>query len=403
MKSIRYIFAVLLCFSSSIAIAQWTQKNHYPGGLIDQGYTDAVVEFTIGDTVYIGGGSAGDTCFYKFDPTSNQWTAKHAIPPRAFGVSFTIGSKGYMALGQSDPTNAGQASVTNDLWQYDPTTDQWTKEANFPGKARDAAFAFVVGNKAYVGGGTDTGYNVYRDFYSYDPSINKWDTLGFLPDYLYFNSTFVIGNYGYVATGVETTNEISSMWQYDPSKDSWNQMSAFPGAPRESAVAFALNGMGYLGLGQSEYTTVFKDFYSYDPTQDQWTSVTSFPATNGRGWAAGVATSSAAFVGLGTFFSGANLYAENDFWEFAPTAGVATTPANNPNVYPNPAQDFVTVSLPQGVASAQVGLRNEIGALCLTTQINSNQGLNVSSLSPGIYNLEITSGEYHAVQRIIKE
>jgi N-acetylneuraminic acid mutarotase len=399
MTSIRYIFGIILCFCSSVSIAQWTQEKNYPGG-----QTDAVIAFTIGDTVYIGGGSGGSKAFYKYDPATGQWTKKGNIPARAFGVSFSIGSKGYVALGQLDPANTGQSSVTNTLYEYDPTMDTWTKKASFPGTARDAAFAFVIGNIAYVGGGTDAQYRVYSDFYSYDPTADSWTELGALPNYLYFNSTFVIGNYGYVATGVADTNEISSMWQYDPSSDSWNPMSDFPGMPRESAVAFALNGKGYVGLGQTQYTSVFSDFYSYDPTANQWTSVTSFPASYGRGWAAGVSTSSRAFVGLGTYFLNSNLIGNTDFWEFSLPSSVSSAVSECPSaIFPNPATDFVSIQIPNSELEATIIVRNEIGAVCLTTHINSSQTLNVSSLPAGIYNIEITAGEYHSVQRIVKE
>lgn len=394
---------ILLYFYSSIAIAQWTQEQNYPGGIDDE-----AVAFTIADMIYVGGGSTGATTFYLYDPGSNTWTPKANLPRQcAAGVGFSIGLKGYMALGQTTPTaTSAQASVTNDLWEYDPVTDQWTKEANFPGQPRDAPFAFVIGNKAYVGGGLDnTGGNPFSDFYSYDPSSNTWDTLGDLPDYTYFSSTFAIGNFGYIATGYSSVGENSLLWQYDTSGDSWNQMPNFPGAPREAAIAFTLNGLGYVGLGETQFLSVFSDFYSYNPTDSGWTKVATFPTTFGRGWAVGVATSSAAFVGLGTDFGTADtaLFGNNDFWTFTSlTNGVCTTPVSNPNAYPNPAENFVNFSLPSSVSSAQVTVQNAIGVTCLTKEIASDARLDISSLPTGIYNIEIVSGEYRAMQRIVK-
>jgi N-acetylneuraminic acid mutarotase len=394
-----YSFLVLFLISfSSVCSAQWVQKAVYPGG-----YTDAVVSFAIGDTIYIGAGSTGSTDFYKYDPSSEQWTKKANIPQRAFAVSFSIGSKGYMALGQSDPAITGQASVSNELWEYDPGMDQWIKKTNFPGNARDAAFAFVIGNKAYVGGGTDAANNVFRDFYSYDPIADKWSLLNFLPDYLYFNAPFVIGNYGYLATGVASSNEISSMWQYDPSSDSWSPMADFPGAPRESAESFALNGIGYVGMGQTQYTTVFSDFYSYDPAADQWTPIMPFPAAHGRAWAAAVATSTSAFIGLGTYFSGGNLIANNDFWEFSLSGDVARIETGKAGAaYPNPTRDFVLLSLPASLPKANVTIYNALGEKVKSEQLEGAR-CDLTSLAPGVYNLEITSGDYHSNERIVKE
>jgi len=405
MKIIRYAFCILVGTVVATSIyysnccAQWTREANYPGGI-----TDEAVAFTIGDTVYIGAGSSGSQSFYKFDPSTGKWTEKADISQRADGVGFSIGSFGYVGLGESDPTNTGEASVTNDLWQYDPASDHWTQMANFPAEPREAAIAFVIGNIAYVGGGTDTAY-IYGDMYSYDPSTNTWDTLGGLPDYLCSNSSFVIGNYGYVATGIEDTNEVSSLYEYDPSSDSWNELSDFPGAPRESAVGFALDSMGYVGLGQSNYDTVFTDFYSYDPTQDQWTQVTSYPAAEGRGWSSGLATSADAFVGLGSYFvDDTNFASTNDFWKFLPLSGVANAPvSDNIEVYPNPAKEFLNIEIPSNEISASVKVRNEIGELCLTAQLGFDGRLNLSSLPSGIYNIEIVSGDYHASRRVVKE
>jgi N-acetylneuraminic acid mutarotase len=398
MKIIRYAFCIFIIVTTSSCFAQWTKKTNYPGGV-----TDEAVAFAIGDSVYIGGGSSGSTSFYKFDPSSGLWTKKGNITQRSAGVSFAIGSKGYAGLGQS-PANS-QANVTNDLWEYDPTNDKWTQQANFPGIRRDAAVAFVVGNLAYVGGGYDSSANnIFSDFYSFDPSTNTWDTLNDLPDYVAFGTTFTIGNYGYLTAYAGSSAESSSLWQYDPSSDSWTTLADFPGAPRESAVGYALNGVGYVGLGQSQYDTTFNDFYSYDTSADEWTPVTTFPSSHGLGWAAGVATPTTAFVGLGTYFSGSNLVANNDFWSFAPSSAVsATSLAGNVELYPNPTIDFVNIEIPNNKIPASISVRNEIGVLCLTEQLNEDGRLNLSSLPAGIYNIEIVSGDYHTSQRVVKE
>jgi N-acetylneuraminic acid mutarotase len=408
MKTNRYIFGILFFFYSSVSMAQWVQENPYPGDT-----TDGVLSFAIGDTIYIGGGSSGAISFYKFVPSLDEWIQGANLPhPSGFCAGFAIGGKGYMTLGQSDPDGPGQTSVTNDLWEYDPGTDQWTQKANFPGTARDAAFAFVIGNKAYVGGGLEGNYEgdinsnfaVCNDFYSYDPSVDKWDTLQLLPDYLYFNSTFVLGNYGYIATGVENASEVSSLWKYDPSKDSWNQMADFPGLPRESGVGFALNGNGYVGLGQSEYITSFSDFYSYDPSADQWTPITApFPGRYGEAWACAVSIANSAFLGIGTYVYEQGLIGYNDFWMFAPSAAVAMSSSrSDPNVYPNPTSSFITLSLPQNVASSRVIVQNSIGATCLTTQAGSGGHLDLSTLPAGIYNIEVSSDNYRTNVRVAK-
>ena len=196
---------------------------------------------------------------------------------------------------------------------------------------------------------------------------------------------------------------LSWVWRYNPSSDSWTQMSDFPGVPRQGAVGFVLNGKGYVGLGEAQSDTVFSDFYCYDPTADQWSYVTSFPSAHGRANANGVATSSEAFIGLGAYYSGQSLFGDNDMWSFSLTDGVTTaTPVSNQNAYPNPTSGFVTLSLPENISSARISVQNSIGVTCITTQVSSDGRLDLSSLPSGIYNIDITSGGYHSTQRMVK-
>lgn len=396
MKSLHYLIGTLLLLTASVCSAQWTREANYPAGA-----TDAAIAFAIGDTIYFGGGSTGSTAFYKFDPATNTWTRKANIPQRAFGVSFAIGSKGYVALGQSDPQGNGQASVTNDLWEYDPASDHWTPKANLPGVARDAAFAFVSGGKAYVGGGTDAAYNFSTDFYCYDPGPGTWTTLGQLPDNFVFSAAFSIGNFGYVATGNDGS-DVTSLWRYDAASDMWNQLSDFPGAARQAAVGFSVSGLGYVGLGQTQYSSVFKDLYSYDPVQDTWSPVTDFPGSNGRGWSVAAATSSEAFIGLGTYFTPSGLVGNSDLWKFSTSASVRPpSRATALTVFPNPVHESLAIQ--SAAPRATIEIRNGMGALCLSRRLPSDNRIDVSSLAPGVYEVEISSSLGHSFARIVKQ
>lgn len=51
------------------------------------------------------------------------------------------------------------------------TCNEWTKKADFLGKARSWAVNFVIDNKAYVGTGTDNSPYA-KDFYAYDATTN---------------------------------------------------------------------------------------------------------------------------------------------------------------------------------------------------------------------------------------
>ena len=84
------------------------------------------------------------------------------------------------------------------------TNNKWIKKADVGGGPRGWAFAFSINGKGYAGGG--------------DPTGNF--------------STF-----------------LKDVWEYDPSMDIWTQKGDFPGAGRDAAFSFVLNGIAYMGCG----------------------------------------------------------------------------------------------------------------------------------------------------------
>src|SRR5437870_3933251 len=76
----------------------------------------------------------------------NTWVQKASLQSgRNSGVGFSIGTKGYIGLGNN----------YIDFWEYDPNTNTWTQKANFAGNARSGAVGFSIGNKGYVGTGSN--------------------------------------------------------------------------------------------------------------------------------------------------------------------------------------------------------------------------------------------------------
>jgi len=340
MKFVRYsVLSVLfLCSFALLAQAQWVKKANIP-----LGGTDAAMSFAVDGKIYFGGGTLPTNAFYEYDPATDKWTRKADLPIvhsiRAFGVSFAVGSKGYVALGQSDTSisfASQQGSVTNDLWEYDPTANTWTQKANFPGVRRDGAMAFVIGDKAYVGAGVGPDFFYAGDFFEYDPASDKWTQKSDLPSGpIGFPMGFSIGSMGYMVGG-GNPNEVTDAWSYDPAKDEWNEIRTFPGDARQAGAAFALDSLGYVGLGEAQYTKSFSDIYSYYPKTDEWTKVRpNFPYALGVGWPAVAVIGSTAYIGSGADQN----FSFKDFWyaysaasEPPLTAVTLLMPANNTTI-----------------------------------------------------------------------
>lgn len=58
----------------------------------------------------------------------------------------------------------------------------------------------------------------------------------------------------------------------------WNQLTDFPGSPRDDAAAFTLDGKIYVGTGYAVGWVLMNDWFCYDPATETWTSIASLPA-----------------------------------------------------------------------------------------------------------------------------
>jgi N-acetylneuraminic acid mutarotase len=245
---------------------QWTQMDDFPG----VARRDAV-GFAVNGNGFVGTGFDGENKlndFWKFDPTAEeQWTriADFGGASRWGAVSFSIDSLGYVGTGYSDDGDK------NDFWKYSPVTNAWTEIKTYDGYKRHDAIAFVINKKAYFGTGVNNG-SYKEDFYVFDPVAEEWDDLADLDvddSYSVIRSNavaFVINGYGYVGTGYKSGVQ-SNFWKYDPSTDLWEEVTGFEGYARQDAISFVYENKGYVGTGKNASYS-FDDFWVFDPAAE---------------------------------------------------------------------------------------------------------------------------------------
>ncbi|HLK27594.1 MAG TPA: kelch repeat-containing protein [Puia sp.] len=169
-----------------------------------------------------------------------------------------------------------------------PTQDgNWVYVGDFGGTSRTEAISFVIGDKAYIGTGIDQLTTRYSDLWSFDPTSNSWYQVATAPaDFTPRNSAvaFAVAGMGYVGSGTDGYNYFSDFWQYDPTGNSWKKVASLGDAnngltPRYNAVAFGLDkyGYGYVGTGNDGRGNQLNDFWQYDPTADKWTELPTYP------------------------------------------------------------------------------------------------------------------------------
>ncbi|NDP21489.1 MAG: hypothetical protein GZ091_10465 [Paludibacter sp.] len=98
---------------------------------------------------------------------------------------------------------------------------------------------------------------------------------------------FAVNGKGYVALGRDANRKaLKDCWEYNPTDNSWLEKSSFPGDGRVNAMSAVLDGKAFVGLGfdprygvYSDIKAYLRDFWMYNTEIDTWTKKDSFPST----------------------------------------------------------------------------------------------------------------------------
>lgn len=210
------------------------------------------------------------SCTSDDDDTNGDWgeVAEYTGYTRTGAVAFTIGSYAYAGLGYSADQTGSTAVYVTDFYKYNAGLNTWYSIADFPGSGRREAVAFSIedgegGGMGYVGTGLYLS-TYLADFYSYDPSSDTWTQLGdFGGAERQAAIAFTLDGYGYVGTGYNK-NYLNDMWRYDASDDSWTSIPSLP-SKRYFATAFVIGDRAYVGTGKNNGSYLY-DFYALRAT-----------------------------------------------------------------------------------------------------------------------------------------
>ncbi|MFT4155721.1 Kelch repeat-containing protein [Parafilimonas sp.] len=296
----------------------WARSSDFEGVV----RTEAVT-FTIGDYAYVGTGYKGSDTrlkdFWQFDASTGTWKQMADLPgiERNSAVAFTISGEGYVGTGY-DGTNK-----LNDFYQYDPDTNTWTQKADFGGSARYDAIGFSVNSMGYIATGFDDNY--LKDNWKYNPSTDTWTQVASLGGYKRMGATvFVIDDLAYVCTGDNNGDKVNDFWYYDGSADTWTELRKISDANsdksydddytivRDDAVAFVMNGKGYITCGEN--SGIIATTWEYTPSTDLWVERYDFEGTPRIGAVAFTLND------VGYVVTGNNSSSQfDDCWSFDPT------------------------------------------------------------------------------------
>ncbi|MFK7756271.1 MAG: kelch repeat-containing protein [Flavobacteriales bacterium] len=251
---------------------------------------------------------------------AQQWTEVASLPlggERHHPITFTLNGTGYSLMG-SDSNDFPRA----ESYKYDPTSDEWTQIANFPGLPRGFSYAVTDEEFAYLGFGLNGESNtVLDDLWKFDPVTEEWTELSSCPCTARFHPAMIlVEGKIFMGAGGSAFGNLRDWWEYDIVSDSWTEKQEIPGAVRHHPFYFGLNGDAYVGFGHGNNLggslQVFNDFYRWNVDTENWTILDDFPGE------ARVAGTQFSHDGFGYVLSGDgddhDFMDEGEFWQYNP-------------------------------------------------------------------------------------
>ena len=226
--------------------------------LPDLPMTDATCLMDFGDEVFVTApmGEPSMTV-YRFNPGSSTFSPAGTVNTSmiSFEQSVVKEDKAYFFGSTDEEAN---------LLAFSRSNLSLSTVSRAPGTLRKSTFMMDGDSVIYAGGGEMTFYSGYvMQFWKYRLSSGTWHRLNDLPFDCVTIESFTVDGRCYVML-VDTR-----LYEYNPSSDSWEPRSAYPGEASMAMMNTVCNGKAYLGYGSIGN----RQIYAYDPLTDEWASM----------------------------------------------------------------------------------------------------------------------------------
>jgi N-acetylneuraminic acid mutarotase len=321
----------VLYIETKDAVNEWEAAS---GGPIGERF--GALAFNFGDSVFVGTGRnglsalLGDMRFYN--PLNSTWSDFPGVKAVTYHAPFTTNkSAGFFdGIGfgiEFTPNNGRQGertriiyvglgdhvgdddyfSKSNVMQYFDFEAYEWKESENkFGGTYRSGAVCFVLGENVYVGTGKCYDGLLMSDWYVFNPADDRdmdpgtipWKTMstnipgGALAKGRTGAIAFSMNGKGYFGLGLDQNGKfLNDFYVYENTSNNsiggnWSGRKAFPGCPRQNAVAFVIGDQAFVGLGDTirgnlmggTYTRdqIFDDIYRYDPYNNRWEEIRDY-------------------------------------------------------------------------------------------------------------------------------
>jgi len=194
---------------------QWRKVADYPTARY------GAIAFSVGNVGYVGTGYDEENYLkdmYKYVPGEDKWSQIVSVggSKRTYAFAFVVNGKGYVGGGQNNNV------LQYDLWEYNVENDSWTAKLALNDDtqpatniSRQQTASFVINGLAYLVGGAST--SIDNQVWEYDPAADKWTRKTDFEGATRENAVgFAIGDRGYITTGRASSARYDDIWQFDP-------------------------------------------------------------------------------------------------------------------------------------------------------------------------------------------
>jgi N-acetylneuraminic acid mutarotase len=233
----------------------------------------------VNGVLYAVGGWNGSnlTTVEAYDPATNTWTAKAAMPTPRNGLAVGVVNGVLYAVGGF---NGGYLSTVE---AYDPATNTWTAKAAMPNRSQGVAVG-VVNGVLYAVGGFNGSANL-STVQAYDPVSNTWTTRAAMPTARAALAVGVVNGVLYAVGGEDyAPGALTTVEAYDPVANTWTAKAAMPTERGHLAIGVVNGALYAVGGSNGGYRATVE---AYDPVSNTWTSKAAMP-TPRNGLAVGV-------------------------------------------------------------------------------------------------------------------
>jgi len=293
-----------------------SEKNNIVYTNVKTGVFDYKLENARGGRIYYWqafarnsyGEDVGDVQSFTTPPI---WEPKASFNanPRSDGAVFYLNGNIYISCGQERLISPPPLTAT---WEYNIIKDEWSEIKSFTAEARISPISFVIGNYAIVGTGrSNTEFNNFR---KYNSVISDWEEIANHENLeaRYDAVAFSLNGKGYLVGGISNRVIMNDVWQYDLELDSWEKMNNFP-VSFNGGISISGNNRVFTGFGSSGSS---RKLWEYNEKTDDWVEFAELH--NEVGWiiSSGVIINNTIYiVDDNNIIWACNMDSENKIWK----------------------------------------------------------------------------------------